>query len=119
MIYEERKIQRFLDRAAPIVLESPVLNTQRWGVLVALAEEMDVSDEQFRQTIDDLRLVRGASCPLPADLNGDDRVDFGDILMLLAAWGPCAPPPAPCPADLDGDGTVAFADLIALLAQWG
>ena len=38
-------MQRFLERAAPVVLENPVLDTPRWGRLVALAEEMELSDE--------------------------------------------------------------------------
>jgi hypothetical protein len=52
---EERKLQRFLDRAAPVVLESSVLDTTRWGQLVALAEEMELTDEQLRRTIAELR----------------------------------------------------------------
>ncbi|MCP3902455.1 MAG: DNRLRE domain-containing protein [Planctomycetes bacterium] len=27
--------------------------------------------------------------PCPADVNGDHTVDFGDILALIGAWGPC------------------------------
>lgn len=53
--------------------------------------------------------------PCPTDVNLDGQTDFGDLLHLLAAWGPCAG----CPADLDHDGTVGFADLVAVLAAWG
>ncbi len=53
------------------------------------------------------------------DLNCDGAVNIFDLLALLAAWGPCPPPPAPCPADLDGDGTVGILDLLTLLANWG
>ena len=59
-----------------------------------------------------------ASCPedaLPADINSDSSVSFDDLLLLLAAWGPC---PA-CTADIDGDGDVGFSDLLALLDAWG
>ena len=52
---DERKIQQFLERAAPIVLDNPFLDTQRWGALVALAEELDLSHEQFRHTVHELR----------------------------------------------------------------
>jgi murein tripeptide amidase MpaA len=53
------------------------------------------------------------------DLNGDGSVGIGDLLMLLAEWGPCPDPPAECPADLDGDGNVGINDLLILLANWG
>jgi len=56
----------------------------------------------------------------PADLDGDGVVAFGDLLELLAAWGPCPGGCAgPCPADLNGDCAVGFDDLLALLADWG
>ena len=41
------------------------------------------------------------------DLDGDGKVDFADLLILLANWGSCPPPPAECPADLDGGGRSA------------
>ena len=55
----------------------------------------------------------------PADLNQDGIVGIVDLLILLAAWGPCPDPPEPCPADLDGDGTVGIFDLLTLLGAWG
>jgi V8-like Glu-specific endopeptidase len=51
----------------------------------------------------------------PPDLNGDGVVDGGDLLQLLASWGPCAG----CPADLNGDNVVDGGDLLQLLAAWG
>ena len=53
----------------------------------------------------------------PADLNNDGIVDLGDLLILLAAWGPC--PTEPCAGDLNGDEEVDLADLLILLAAWG
>jgi len=53
------------------------------------------------------------------DLNNDGIVDFADLLILLAAWGPCPNPPEPCDADLDASGTVDFNDLLILLSNWG
>ena len=50
----------------------------------------------------------------PGDVNGDGFVDFHDLLLLLAAWGPCEE----CPEDIDGDGFVDFDDLLLLLANW-
>ena len=45
----------------------------------------------------------------------DGVVDFGDLIEVLAAWGPC---PGCCPADLDYNGTVDFEDLLILLTHW-
>jgi len=50
-----------------------------------------------------------------ADFDGDGMVDFRDMLILVAEWGPC---PADCTADLDGDADVDFGDLLLLVAQW-
>jgi len=51
----------------------------------------------------------------PADLDGDGVVDTADLLILLAAWGPCS---GECVADIDGDGAVGTTDLLALLAAF-
>ena len=53
------------------------------------------------------------------DLDCNGIVNILDLLALIAAWGPCPPPPAPCAADLDADGSVGILDLLALLANWG
>lgn len=56
-----------------------------------------------------------------ADLDGNGRVDFMDLLLLLGQWGltvdddPFAPPPS---ADIDCSGTVDLVDLLRLLAVW-
>lgn len=49
-----------------------------------------------------------------ADLNGDGKVDGGDLTMLLAAWGELD-----SEADLDRDGIVDGLDLSILLGNWG
>ncbi len=56
-----------------------------------------------------------------ADLDGSGSVGVGDLLILLANWGPCeeCKLPGECPADLDGDCTVGVVDLLILLANWG
>ncbi len=54
--------------------------------------------------------------PATGDLNGDGAVNILDLLLLLAAWGPCE---TPCPPDFDGDGAVGILDLLMLLANWG
>ena len=54
-----------------------------------------------------------------ADLNGDGGVGILDLLILLAAWGPCDPPcPQVCAGDLNGNCTVNVLDLLILLANW-
>lgn len=49
-----------------------------------------------------------------ADLDSNGSVDFGDILVILAAWGN-----AGGQEDLDGSGVVDFGDLLIVLAEWG
>ena len=53
--------------------------------------------------------------PCPWDLDGNNDVGVGDLLVLLGAWG--ANPGHP--ADFDGNGAVGVSDLLALLANWG
>jgi hypothetical protein len=50
-----------------------------------------------------------------SDLDGSGDVGFGDILVLIGAWGPCAA----CPEDLDGSGDVGFGDILAVIGDWG
>lgn len=58
----------------------------------------------------------------PGDIDGDGAgVGFGDLVALLACWGPVsgacdAADLAPAGA---GDGVVGFDDLVTLLASWG
>jgi Ca2+-binding EF-hand superfamily protein len=53
--------------------------------------------------------------PCPTDIDGSGLIDFGDLLAVLSAWGPCTD----CPADLDGNGAVGFEDLLTVLSEWG
>jgi hypothetical protein len=65
-------------------------------------------------------LAGGYRAPNGADLDGDGIVGTEDLLILLAAWGPCPDPcPPVCPPDLDGDCQVSTADLLQLLGAWG
>jgi subtilisin family serine protease len=65
--------------------------------------------------IDVFEAVAAAGRACPEDVDGSGAVGFGDVLRILAAWGPCAA----CPEDVDGNGTVDFGDLLAVLAAWG
>jgi hypothetical protein len=49
----------------------------------------------------------------PPNLDGDTVVGFGDLLLMLAAWGTSGP------EDIDCDGIVGFQDLLLLLGDWG
>jgi len=50
------------------------------------------------------------------DLDQSGATDFQDLVMLLAAWGPC---PGGCAADIDGNEDVGFSDLLSVLAAFG
>ncbi len=54
-----------------------------------------------------------AACPW--DLDGNNDVGVGDLLILLGAWGPNPGHPA----DFDGNDDVGVSDLLVLLANWG
>ncbi len=49
------------------------------------------------------------------DLDNNNDVGVGDLLILLGAWGPNPGHPA----DFDANDTVGVSDLLALLANWG
>jgi len=52
--------------------------------------------------------------PIPGDIDGDGDIDFADLLVILANWGPCID----CPADIDENGVVGLSDLLILLSAW-
>lgn len=80
------------------------------------ASDEDLPGETTTELLLTLRLVvDGGGGP---DLDGDGTVGFGDLLVLLSAWGDCPGGGAPCPADLDGGGSVDFADVLILLSSW-
>ncbi len=55
--------------------------------------------------------------PLYGDVNGDGRIDIGDIFALIEVWGDCEYGD-PCPADLNGNGSVGWIDLTILIGLW-
>jgi hypothetical protein len=51
----------------------------------------------------------------PCDLNGDGYVNYDDVLVIVANWGPCSG----CEADLNDDGYVNYDDVLVIVANWG
>ncbi len=81
----------------------------------------DINDSgQITGLASDVDDVRRAFLLTPkakvGDINGDGVVDVLDLLLVLAAWGPCG---NDCPADVNGDGTVDVLDLLEILSHWG
>jgi hypothetical protein len=80
----------------------------RGDYLVTAAEDLGARGKAY--------IIKGGTGgPRPGDVDGDCVTSTADLLLLLAAWGPCDE----CPEDLTGDGVVDAADLVALLAGWG
>ena len=67
---------------------------------------------------DDGNGIPDACEPLLGDLNSDGVVNSADLIILLAFWGPCPPPPLECLGDLNADEVVGVADLLILLGNW-
>ncbi|MCA9310259.1 MAG: hypothetical protein KDA21_03580 [Phycisphaerales bacterium] len=61
--------------------------------------------------------VAAVPLPCPGDVNGDRRVDFSDLEILLDRWGTTGI--GGMTGDLNSDGNVNFADLNILLDRWG
>jgi hypothetical protein len=54
-------------------------------------------------------------CECIADVTGNGRVDFADLLDVLCAWGECEG----CPEDINHDGVVDVQDVLIVLTNWG
>jgi len=55
----------------------------------------------------------------PADLDSSHTIGFGDLSILLNAWGQPGTAPLQPDPDIDGSGFVGFGDLTRLLETWG
>jgi hypothetical protein len=89
-----------------------------WSLVGALADQFTPEQMAFFRSATFDRLLDEILSP--ADLDRDGRVSTGDLLALLAAWGPCPDPcPPSCAADLDEDCVVGTGDLLLLLEAWG
>jgi len=60
-------------------------------------------------------MIGGSATGCVGDTDASGDVGFGDLVTLLATWGPCPG----CPADFNGNDVVDFDDLVSLLANWG
>ena len=89
---------------------SPVPARESPGYAHILADDQPIAD-----------MVSMALVPIAAigDIDGNGIVEFQDLSVLLAEWGPCQPGEAACVADLDGDELVGIADMLLLLGNWG
>jgi hypothetical protein len=52
-----------------------------------------------------------------SDLTDDDLVSVDDMLIVMAAWGPCDD--RPCVADIDQNGVINTTDFLIVLDNWG
>ena len=92
----------------------------RNGSIIGLAKD---STSIFGYLLTDTELINldevdegEVGCSCPGDINGDDRVDGGDLGLFLTYWGSldeCSP------GNLDGQGPVNGGDLGVLLSGWG
>lgn len=131
---DERVIQAFLERASAIVLDNSVLDARHWSSLVSLAEELGLSDEQLRETVNDLRergvikaidLAPPKPPPLPTGA-ADEAAKPGsvaasppqpevDFALTPPPDAPASPPPPPTSSVSPIDGFLERAN--AILAE--
>ncbi|MFK7960676.1 MAG: hypothetical protein AB8G96_09120 [Phycisphaerales bacterium] len=101
-------------------------NAIRWGTLynyrftAAAAPTMgEIELGMFRtgpvMSMNAAAMVPAEAVTCAADIDGSGTVEFGDLLEIISAFGPCVG----CPADLDGNGEVDTVDLLTVLAAWG
>ena len=81
---------------------------------LALLEHPVSMDRRFTIVRSDTELLLQVTAT--ADLNADGSVDYDDLLLIIAHWGPCLT--TPCATDLTGDATTDFNDLIRVLGAW-
>lgn len=106
------------------VVDTVALRFQTDGASPGLVERvltLDISDEDLpnasASTLSLTVRITVGGVGNPFDLDGDGSVGFGDLLVVLSAWGDC-PDGAACPADFDDNGIVDFSDLLSLLAAF-
>ncbi len=81
-----------------------------------LARDLEFGPDGSLYISEDTNRILRISVDCPADADGNATVDIGDLLLVLAQWGPCPPE---CLGDVDGDGEVGVPDLLIVLGNWG
>ena len=88
--------------------ETKLLTTSKPG-----ESEFELMHFRYRIAATNFNTFSPAGCV--GDIDEDDDVDADDLLLLLAAWGPCTG----CDEDMDNDDKVGTSDLLILLSNWG
>lgn len=124
------EIHRFIGEAA----HNPGLTGWREVEIdLSVSPAFDISEEpRFRLFIEEsgfpslvvaaVANIQGISSqcePAPpicdGDANGDNKVDFEDVLAVLLLWGDAC---SKCTEDLDQNGSIGFEDLLLVLLRW-
>lgn len=94
------------------------------GLLAGSADNIDAFNPNYVGLIGVGRVnagsavLLGPTAPALADLDGNGRIDGGDLAMVLSSWGMCSAD-SNCLADFDGNGYVDGGDLAVIMANWG
>jgi hypothetical protein len=67
-------------------------------------------ETQFNVRLDNITIIT----EMAGDVNGDEVVNFADILAIIGQWGFCPG----CSGDLDGDNQVGFSDILIVIGNW-
>ena len=108
--------------------ELPLFTANTTGTLTSTPARVQRDDagrirRMFARGLD-LRIVRDGTGAIVgaertagsvADLDLSGLVDFGDVVIVLLNFGPCAG----CETDLDGNGMVDFGDVVMVLLEFG
>lgn len=74
-----------------------------------------LNGDGFVAPLGTMTFTRIGAPPCAGDVDGSGGVGFGDILAVVAEWGPCDG----CDADTDSNGMVDITDLLTVLAGFG
>ena len=86
-------------------------------VVAELIVEWNNGRRTLRRNVAADQTLTITSCFIDGDVDGDERVDFVDLNVILDNWGTAVP--VYRNGDANGDGAVNFTDLDALLSGWG
>ncbi|MDG2030452.1 MAG: endonuclease/exonuclease/phosphatase family protein [Phycisphaerales bacterium] len=100
-----------LEVGTRVTIETDRMSPEKRSEYGLFAADSACSDH--RPLVTDLRVP---GCP--GDLDGNGRVDGGDLSILLSDWGDCDDPDE-CVADLNADAVINGGDLSIILGFWG